>query len=59
MIKRMIVVEDTYGVGFHRELIRKLGISTNPEVRRLPAGKCSNALRRKVLASAVTDSIYN
>ncbi|WP_243675732.1 hypothetical protein [Vulcanisaeta distributa] len=56
MVKRLMIVEDTYGVDFHRELLRKLGINMNLEIRRLPTGKCNNALRRKVLANALSGS---
>ncbi len=57
MVKKMMIVEDTYGVDFHRELLCKLGgINMNLEIRRLPTGKCNNALRRKVLANALSGS---
>jgi len=55
-MKRIILVEDTYGVGFHRTVIEKLkevgelGNNFNPKVDRLPAGKYNSGLRGKVIA---------
>jgi len=51
-VKRLIFVEDTYGVAFHRELLRKMGVD-GVEVHRLPTGKCDGALERKVKARIV------
>lgn len=58
-MRRIIYVEDTYGVGFHRGLLEKLrgagllSSDLNPRFERLPAGKCNRALQRKVLAKIV------
>jgi hypothetical protein len=54
-MKRIILVEDTYGVGFHRTVIeklkevRELDNNFNPKVDRLPTGKCNPGLRGKVV----------
>jgi uncharacterized protein YllA (UPF0747 family) len=59
-VKRLIYVENTYGVGFQRKLLEKLRedglLSSNldPGVERLPAGKCSKTLQRRVLAMVKT-----
>ena len=61
MTGRFILVEDTYGVGFHRFLVEKLfenkvlledkpKSKPRPRVRRLPAKKCNPSLSRKVRA---------
>jgi len=62
-MKRLLIVEDTYGVDFHRELLEKLianGIidsSPAPRIARKPAEKCDKALRRRVLARAVEEPL--
>ena len=55
---RLILVEDTYGVGFHREIIRKLYekkilSGPTPKIGRLPAKKCNPAIIRKTLAKTI------
>ena len=56
MIKRLLYVEDTYGVDFHREIVsrlvsmRLLPRGNRPEIRRLPARKCNPGLAKKILA---------
>lgn len=58
-MRRLLIVEDTYGVEFHRKLLEKLrasGIissSPTPRIERKPAEKCDKALMRRVLARAV------
>jgi len=53
---RLLLVEDTYGVEFHRNIIDMLvenaivSCCCKPRIEGLPAGKCNQALRRKVLA---------
>jgi hypothetical protein len=52
-MKKIIFVEDTYGVGFHRTVLEKLkevkelDNSFNPRIERLPTGKCNPGLRGK------------
>ncbi|MEM1611232.1 MAG: hypothetical protein QXQ57_06275 [Sulfolobales archaeon] len=55
-MRRLIFVEDTYGVRFHRELIEKIrqrGVISfsSPEVRRLPAGKCNRKIYDKIIGA--------
>lgn len=51
---RIIIVEDSYGIGFHREIIGKLkkegylDNSFNPRIERLDTGKCNPKLRRSI-----------
>jgi hypothetical protein len=58
-VRRLIYVEDTYGIEFHRKLLEKLrasgivGSSPTPRIERKPVQKCNTAMRRKVLARAV------
>jgi len=53
---RLLLVEDSYGVEFHKNIIDILvegaivGCCCKPRIERLPTGKCNQALRRKVLA---------
>jgi hypothetical protein len=55
-MKKIIFVEDTYGVGFHRTVLEKLkevkelDNSFNPRIERLPTGKCNPGLRGKVIS---------
>jgi hypothetical protein len=58
-VKRLIYVEDKYGIEFHSKLLEKLrekgiiGSSPTPRIERKPVEKCNAAVRRKVLARAV------
>ncbi len=48
---RLMLVEDVYGVEFHRQLLAKLGLSSNmPRIERIPAKECNPAVVRKVKA---------
>jgi len=48
---RLVLVEDVYGVGFHKQLLTKLGYSKDmPRIERIPAKECNPALVRKVKA---------
>ncbi|MGC8544000.1 MAG: hypothetical protein ACP5NQ_08665 [Vulcanisaeta sp.] len=62
MVKWVLFVEDSYGVYFHSELMSKLRalniINVNPKIKRLPTGKCNNALRKKVLAVTVSEDQF-
>ncbi len=54
----ILLVEDTYGVGFHRTIIEKLRENnqlsqTKIRVERLPAKKCNPAIIRKILAKTI------
>jgi hypothetical protein len=65
-MKRIILVEDTYGVGFHKTVIEKLkevkelDNSFNPRIERLPTGKCNPGLRGKVISrsSSIPHNIH-
>jgi hypothetical protein len=59
-LRRIIKVEDSYGVDFHRELIEKLrgrgllgDAVYNPLVERLNTGKCNPKLVRTILSRLV------
>jgi len=60
---RFLLVEDTYGVEFHRHIVEEL-INRNviagfkPRIERIPAGLCNQALYRKVLAKVFNCSIW-
>jgi hypothetical protein len=55
-MKKIVFVEDTYGVGFRRVVIEKLrevkelDVSFNPRIERIPTGKCNSGLRGKVIS---------
>jgi hypothetical protein len=56
-VERIIKVEDTHGVDFHRELVEKLkerGVLSsslrNPRIERLDTGKCNPKMVRTILA---------
>ncbi len=55
-IERLIFVEDSYGVDFHKKLLEKLRasniihLSSNPKIYRMPTTGCNQALARKVMA---------
>jgi len=61
-MKRIILVEDTYGVGFHKTVIEKLkevkelDNSFNPRIERLPTGKCNPGLRGKVISRSSSEN---
>ena len=61
---RLLLVEDTYGVEFHRKLVDMLveraivSCCCKPRIERIPAGKCNQALRRKVLAKVFDESSW-
>jgi len=61
---RLLLVEDAYGVEFHRKLVDTLveraivSCCCKPRIERLPAGKCNQALRRKVLAKVFDESSW-
>jgi len=46
---RLVLVEDTYGVEFHRVLHEKLGLKPRPRVERLPAKKCNPKIYRSIM----------
>ncbi len=55
METKLLLVEDTYGVKFHKVILRKLQgvINVNAQglvVRRVPAKECNEAISRKVKA---------
>lgn len=55
---KLILVEDTYGVGFHRELLRKLGYGdARVEVYRLPVKECNPKLERGVKAKLLAKGV--
>ena len=61
-MKRLILVEDTYGVRFHRKMINKiLGYSPRDLIiERVPAKECNPAIERKVKAMIMDiDDTYN
>ncbi|MCC6021892.1 MAG: hypothetical protein LM560_02080 [Desulfurococcaceae archaeon] len=55
-MRKLVFVEDTYGVQFHRIIVEKLkdigvlGNDFNPKIERLPTGKCNPGLRGKIIA---------
>jgi len=55
-IERLIFVEDSYGIDFHRKLLEKLktsnliNVSSNPKIFRIPTTGCNQALVRKTKA---------
>jgi hypothetical protein len=62
-MKRIIKVEDSHGVAFHIELIKKLkergllgDTGHNPLVERLNTGKCNPKLARAILAQLVREN---
>jgi type I site-specific restriction-modification system R (restriction) subunit len=62
-MKRIIKVEDSHGVAFHRELIKKLkergllgDTVHNPLVERLNTGKCNLKLVRTILTRLVGEN---
>jgi len=63
--ERLIFVEDSYGIDFHKKLLDKLKtlniikMSRNPKIFRIPTTGCNQALARKVLARVVGASSWN
>jgi len=55
-MRKLVFVEDTYGIQFHRIIAEKLkdigvlGNDFNPKIERLPTGKCNPGLRGKIIA---------
>jgi hypothetical protein len=55
-MRKLVFVEDTYGIQFHRIIMEKLkdigvlGNDFNPKIERLPTGKCNPGLRSKIIA---------
>jgi type II secretory pathway component GspD/PulD (secretin) len=55
-MRKLVFVEDTYGIQFHRVIMEKLkdigvlGNDFNPKIERLPTGKCNPGLRSKIIA---------
>jgi len=46
---RLVLVEDTYGVEFHRVLHEKLSLEPRPRVERLPAKKCNPKIYKSIM----------
>jgi len=58
-IEKLIFVEDSYGVDFHRKLLERLktlnliNVSSNPKIFRIPTTGCNQALVRKTKARII------